>query len=347
MSISFPISADDLETLSGCPACGGADTACVAVVQSERGADFFTTDFCLTCGLIFRRRRPTADWFRRMWQVRHDAQRQAGTSPNNETIEKQRYTRYAATAKDLLRFLSGRRVIDVGCGPATGLRAFADAGLHATGLEPDRSRAQFVRIPGVSIVEQTVEEYASFHAEQFDAATCQHSLEHFHQLRPALAAIVRMVVPGGVIYLEVPDWQYDVRDWNDALYLAHQTNFTAETLTSFAAGMGLEVIDRLYPPASAPGETHLALMFRRSPHAHTSAWNASRPKLADVQHIYRQGLGEVPHAFPLRFVVPEINDLSLTFKGNPAEVLDTVRENFAGRTVVFDEAAGAFRVRSR
>jgi SAM-dependent methyltransferase len=342
---NYPIAPHRVETLAKCPACVSADAADdVAEVRDAAGVVFLTTTVCRRCALAYRRRRPQLGWFVEMWCRRDAAQARAGGMPFNPEVEQTRYRRYTETARIMRRHGFGRRVLDVGCGPATGLRAFAEAGFTATGLEPDASRARFAQTAGVEIVETTIEQFAAENPRRFDSVTCQHSLEHFHDPRRVLELIAGLLEPDGTAYVEVPDARQSVRDWNDALYLAHLTNFTAETLALMGTAAGLAVVGREHPPADEPGETHLAIVFRKYDAPTTPRSSPPDDAVETVRRTYQRGLPAAPRGDLARFVVPEVNDISLTWKGEPSRIDRTVRANFAGRMLRYDPTADEYHV---
>lgn len=346
--IEYPLTSADVETVRRCPACDAHDHVEIAEVSLPDADAFLTTSVCQRCSLIFRSRRPTLDWFGRMWTLRHESQVRRGQSPINAAVERERYARYARTAATLRRHGFGRRLIDVGCGPATGLRAFAEAGFAVVGLEPDASRARQVEVPGVEIVEQTIEGFDAARHGLFDGATCQHSLEHFYRPLDVLRTIATWLRPGALIFIEVPDARSVVRDWNDALYLAHQTNFTAESLERMGRRAGLEVVACDYPPSGEPDRPHLSCVFRRGAdldgvESADIQTDTGAAFVDEVRTWYRRGLPATPPGV-LRFRVPCINDLSLTYKPDPANVRATVAQNTADRTVEFKADEGVFCV---
>ena len=346
LQLTFPIAPSDVETLERCPVCKEARRIeDVTEVMTEEKTVFLTTAICHACMLIFRRRRPRLDWFERMWLLRNAAQKQKGQVPFNSEIEKERHTRYARTAALLHQYDSGSKVIDIGCGPATVLRAFSEAGFAATGLEPDRSRARFVHVPEVEIIEMTIEQYAPMAEARFDSATCQHSLEHFHQPREVLSLIASLIRLGGLIYVEVPDWRHHVKDWNDALYLAHMNNFVEESLVRLGREVGLQLAGKIFPTGDVDGETHLGCIFRKTTETRTEKHKpASAAFLEQVRTVYRRQLNDPPPSGVVRFMVPCINDISLTYKVDPTLIRMTIRENLADRRANFVREANLYRV---
>jgi len=256
-----------------------------------------------------------------VWYIRAVEQAKAGFNPFNQTIEDARYRRYQYAARTLRECGLTETIVDVGCGPATGIRAYQEAGFVPIGIEPDVSRARYVTIPGVRIIEQTIEQYLAGDYAESDGASCIHSLEHFHQPRVIMGQIARLVRPGGLVYVEVPDADQSMIDWNDALTLVHMTNFTRKTLRALGEKAGLEFVGYWFPPADPPATSHLACVFRK-PGKRVS-------KL--VCGGYGNGLPENPATNPIVFEVPCINDISLCYKATPETIRDTLHKNFSGR----------------
>lgn len=104
------------------------------------------------------------------------------------------------SAAGLLR--GGRRLLDIGCGPGWFLRAAAAHGLAASGIEPDAAVAADARAAGLEV------ETGSFPAVQpstpVDIVTLNDVFEHLPAPAAALAAIHRVLVPGGLLVLNLP-----------------------------------------------------------------------------------------------------------------------------------------------
>ena len=326
---TFSIEPDDIETVN-CRLCGSHDHDVIARVAVTNGPVFFCTSVCRRCGLVYRSTRPRLAWYVRAWNDRAVFQEQTGFNPFNEQIEEARYLRYERAANILRNCGAAGRVVDVASGPATGLRAYVDAGFEATGIEPDATRANYIHVNGVSMLVMTVEEAAETTRIPFDAASVIHALEHFHDPLAVLRIVSKMVRPGGLIYVEVPDSRQFVVDWNDALTLVHLTNFTGETLRAMGVAAGLSVECLTFPPADPPAQTHLGIVFRTATTATAEAVGN-----ADWVASYRR---EVPECCigAMQIVVPNINDLSLCHKLAPSLIKTVVHANFVGRRLVAD-----------
>jgi len=160
-----------------------------------------------------------------------------------------------------------------------------------------------------------------------------------------LADIARLVRIGGIIIVEVPDFNEFVVDWNDALTLVHLTNFTHGTLRALGESMGLAFVGYEAAPADPPARAHVVAIFQK-PETLIPGIIPTRNNWAyveEVRQVYGRGLSEKTEQC-LLFEVPEINDLSLCFKADPQQLRPGVHENFAGRRVAYDGPCGVWRV---
>lgn len=157
--------------------------------------------------------------------------------------------------------LSGKRVLEVGCGRGGGASylartqqpaSYVGVDLNASGIEFCRRRHH---VPGLSFVTGDAEALP-FHAESFDAVVnveSSHCYPHFDRF---LAEVARMLRPGGVFLYADVRRVAECEAWDAAmaaapgLQVASRRDISAETLR----GMELntprmwQVADRLAPP---------------------------------------------------------------------------------------------------
>ena len=344
----FDISPGDVESLSLCPLCLGVRLREVSRVQHQNGTEFLTTAMCLSCGFVLRQQRPTKDWFSRAFAERERLQAQQGVSALNPEIEKERYHRYQQLGRLLATEAAthpGRRdILDIGCGPGTGLQAFQDVGFAVTGVDEDNTRASHGLALGLDIAVTPWESYQP--PTQYDFITCLHSIEHFHDPSSLLNRLRDWLKPGGKLVIEVPNLRYFVTDWTDALYLAHMGNYTPRSLCRLVSLSGFVEGTRLrYYSVPAKNDENLCMAFGLEASAdlqRTAESEEEEPGWAWLSDTYGAGLsgnGVVPY----RFQVPFINDISLTYK-NSAEISASLRENLHMRTTQFDPTTNRYMV---
>lgn len=116
----------------------------------------------------------------------------------------------ARQARFLMRTIpAGGRVLDVGCGRGVTLRALADAGFEAHGFE--------VSTEAITGLDPRIQPHiaeslsaANLPGGSFDAVILWHVLEHVPAPRETLLEIRRLLRPGGVLIVAVPNassWQ--------------------------------------------------------------------------------------------------------------------------------------------
>ena len=99
--------------------------------------------------------------------------------------------------------LSGRKVLDVGCGGGILTEALAKAGAHATGIDLSNESIEAAKIHAnqqgldIDYRYENIEDTARKHAGEFDAITCMEMLEHVPEPGKIIAACSRLLKPGG------------------------------------------------------------------------------------------------------------------------------------------------------
>jgi 2-polyprenyl-6-hydroxyphenyl methylase / 3-demethylubiquinone-9 3-methyltransferase len=111
--------------------------------------------------------------------------------------------------------LTGKNVLDVGCGGGILTESLAKAGAKTTGLDMShealtvaRAHAQKSQLE-ITYVEQALESFAQAHAGEYDVITCMEMLEHVPDPSSIIAAISSLLKPGGEIFLSTLNrtWQ--------------------------------------------------------------------------------------------------------------------------------------------
>ena len=102
--------------------------------------------------------------------------------------------------------LSGKRVLDVGCGGGILSEAMAALGAEVIGIDAGKAPLAVARLhlkeSGLRIDYQqaTAEEYAAAHVDGFDVVTCLELLEHVPHPSSVVSACKKLVKPGGDIF---------------------------------------------------------------------------------------------------------------------------------------------------
>lgn len=126
---------------------------------------------------------------------------------NHDVGEKAKtFERVLGSAAELLGGAGGR-ILDIGAGRGELLRVAAAQGWSGYGIEPSSTFAAYARgHSGAEIREEPVEACA-FATGYFDAVVMSAVLEHLYNPDETIAEISRILRPGGVLLVDVPNEQ--------------------------------------------------------------------------------------------------------------------------------------------
>jgi len=104
--------------------------------------------------------------------------------------------------------VAGRRVLDIACGEGYGAALLADSAARVVGVDIDRdairhAAGRYVR-PNLYFFQADAQRFALAPAS-VDVVVSFETLEHFPDQAPFLAALKRVLVPGGVLLISTPN----------------------------------------------------------------------------------------------------------------------------------------------
>jgi SAM-dependent methyltransferase len=164
--------------------------------------DVFEVSECAACGLAVTLPQP-AD-VDRYYPAAYYGSAGARRFPGPVEWAQRRLYGARARAVEAIAGLPGR-VLDVGCGPGWLLDAFRRRGWEAAGTELSEDSAARARALGIPV---HVGPPASWPWPDghFDAITLWHALEHWPDPRVPVARLARLLRPGGVLLVGVPEF---------------------------------------------------------------------------------------------------------------------------------------------
>ncbi|MEI7671697.1 MAG: class I SAM-dependent methyltransferase, partial [Deltaproteobacteria bacterium] len=115
---------------------------------------------------------------------------------------------------------------------------------EVAGIEPNRRLSDALNREGYPVIPSTLED-AEIPAEQYDVVSLFNVLEHLWDSVYSLKRINRLLKPGGLVVVEIPDFDSPSRKrfgkyWFPYHLPRHLSHFTKKTLTSLMNECGFE-----------------------------------------------------------------------------------------------------------
>lgn len=234
-----------------CPICGSTNFSSLFCLPDPLGGSTFELLQCSGCGLGQTRPRLTAAQLEPYYNeiYWHDSDQVRARQGVMQRLEQWFIdVRMAATLRALRRLATrGGKVLDVGCGTGSMLKVLAAAGFEPYGLEVSptavrRCRERFgERVACGDLTNHT------FEAASFDAVTLFHVLEHLDNPVAALHEAQRLLKPGGLLLIEVPNldgagFRVFGRRWYPLDVPLHLFHFTPRALERLLITEALEPV---------------------------------------------------------------------------------------------------------
>ena len=256
-----------------CDLCGSSDSRVLYSLKE------FAVRQCRKCRLVWRSPQTTVTELGELYRS-YDFAKSVETQ--RQLYQRKRLRSYERMLAELERIAPSHdyvRLLDVGCGYGWFLQASQNAGYQVYGIEPSpHLAAQAAAIAGHRVT-CGLFEHAQYPEESFDIAALLDVLEHMASPTLALTKVVRLLRPGGVALIRVPDIsglflramgliyhfslgrvQHPIR----MLYRYHTFGFSRITLCKYLAKAGLEVV-HLYGEESKDLDTLSEKPWARNP----------------------------------------------------------------------------------
>jgi 2-polyprenyl-3-methyl-5-hydroxy-6-metoxy-1,4-benzoquinol methylase len=259
--------------LPACPACGGER---FRRLFTKKGRDFWR---CPTCGLARQHPLPTEREQRAYYDASHE------TGMYRAFVEAERIKQLTAGAR--LRQIRGRvrpgRWLDVGCSNGTFVAEAARAGMAAEGVDLSLPAVEQARRRGLTAWCGTLEQLEPGY--RYDTVTGFDVLEHVIDPTAFIAAVRRLLVPGGSVALSFPNeagWIRRVMGQRWFFYIPeeHLHYFGPASIRRFLGRNGFRV-------------RSVAPTFK------TLTWTYSQLQFAEYNPLLHRLLAQVERALPL------------------------------------------------
>lgn len=194
-------SLSDLEP-AACPLCGPS-------AQSVLRYDFdpYKVVACSSCGLNYLSPRMTGQAILELYKDEAYYNSNVSGQGYDEYLEigENWVKTFALRLRQIAPYKTSGRALDIGCGPGYFLAAAQKAGFDPYGLDPsDYIVAQAQKTWGDRVKLGLIES-ADYAPESFDLVVAFDTFEHIYDPQKFLAAICRVLKPGGILAITTPD----------------------------------------------------------------------------------------------------------------------------------------------
>lgn len=240
-----------------CDLCGHGDFENIAT--RGRDGDPLATHICTKCGLVAHASIPSEqelqEYYSETYRLDYNGESRPSTRRvmrawvNGERIRRQ--------VGPLLP--AGCRVIEIGAGIGCTVKVFERAGFQSEGIDPGGEFLNFSH-SSLNANVRVGNLYDLPDCHSYDAVLLVHVIEHFRSPRKAIAKIAGLLKPGGMLYVECPNFQAPFARRDQLFHVAHIHNFVPASLSMLAESCGL----KLYQRFGDDRDTNLQMLFQRS-----------------------------------------------------------------------------------
>ncbi len=193
-----------MEALRGCPACNSTHTSDFLICKDYTvSGEVFQLKRCNSCTLIFTDPRPDASaiwpYYKSDTYVSHTDEAAPGLI--NSIYRLVRKITLGNKAGLVARYARGRKLLDIGAGTGAFAAHMHTNGWEVSAIEPDPDARKLAADRGL----KTGDESALADHPRVNVITMWHVLEHVHSLQERVAALYRLLEPGGIAVIAVPN----------------------------------------------------------------------------------------------------------------------------------------------
>jgi len=233
-----------------CPVCAGTIATLLQrmvflLPDDHPLADRYGIVRCSACGFVYADTASTqADYDRYYAELSKYSDTATGTGAGHQDWDRARLKDTAAFVAESLGDRASR-VVDIGCANGGLLAEFLDLGFQRlVGVDPSAAcAASATAIPGVSGYIGSIFDLPD-EVHDVDCVVLSHVLEHVRDVPEALRILRRVLRPGGIAYVEVPDAtryaQFLIAPFQD-FNVEHINHFSALSLANALRRAGFAV----------------------------------------------------------------------------------------------------------
>jgi 2-polyprenyl-3-methyl-5-hydroxy-6-metoxy-1,4-benzoquinol methylase len=260
-----------VQETTACNLCGSQESEWVRTTQDQQYdlEGTFSIVQCKNCQLVYVNPRPNEEDIR----VYYPEQQQIDIRHLLQWAQQNPITRLGIRMILHRRsppFVPGGKLLEIGCANGAYLTLMRNAGWNVYGIEIEAAAARYAREElSLNVRNDTADvALADFPDNHFEAVTMWHVLEHMYDPSAVLAEIYRVLKPGGVFMLEVPNVNSLPASWFGEVWFPleiprHLYHFTPQTLTAMLTKGGFRLTKLKGVPAAEAMVRSMLLLWHK------------------------------------------------------------------------------------
>ncbi|MCX6640891.1 MAG: class I SAM-dependent methyltransferase [bacterium] len=165
---------------------------------------------CLNCGLIFIHPQPAQDEIASMYGEEYFTSANPNIRPHGRgdyfqsVADTKENVVYRKRLAQISRYSTGKRLLEIGCGPGHFLKMAKETGWEVAGIEISDFAAQYAREEfGLNVLTGTIDT-VNLNDQLFDVIFMGDLLEHVTDPKRFLAKVGKYLSEKGILYIEIP-----------------------------------------------------------------------------------------------------------------------------------------------
>ncbi|MCZ2278353.1 MAG: class I SAM-dependent methyltransferase [Bacteroidia bacterium] len=236
-----------IEQLTACPVCKSLSAAFLKVKDFTVSHETFSIAACMGCGLKFTNPRPDLDsigsYYKSEEYISHSGSGKGLIPRIYRLVQGYNLNLKYQHVKKMTRLNKGR-LLDYGCGRGDFLKLMQKKGWQVQGIEPSADAVSIASSTGIEVGNPSSVSLLSDHC--FDVISLWHVLEHIHELNQAISQFKRMLKPGGLLVIAVPNYKssdasYYREYWAGYDVPRHLYHFDRNSMKTLAGNHGLKI----------------------------------------------------------------------------------------------------------
>jgi len=133
------------------------------------------------------------------------------------------------------------KILDWGCGVGALVALFQKAGANIVGYDSDKAAIEVGKRLWNANISTTSSNAVDLHQDQFNLLLLSHIVEHLPNIQKSLQELIKVLKPGGIVFIEIPNSDSDTFDLKSD-HESHINFFSRQSIDIILTKLGLQVL---------------------------------------------------------------------------------------------------------